>query len=244
MVRTSQIGSDHGDDEGLELEYAVSDAYHTPPVEVIEQRPRDVVFFRPSSRVEGEHPREEEIRDGESPYPGLLAEQPLWNNVGGWEANKDLPVYDKSRDLLKVTEGEEHKLRKEEVRRRFVKGAGYCKARRSKPYPHQGRMSCCGGGRKAGDSPTIEGEEVDRFRDLAPNRELQQNIRRARRSIEDRTVAGDVGLGGQIAIEPLSRFCQDELEAFGRGGGSSSNDERSSEDRGHCSGEESLIVFA
>ena len=43
----------------------MSSAYHTPPVEVTEQRPRDVVFFRPLSRVEGEHPQEEEIRDGE-----------------------------------------------------------------------------------------------------------------------------------------------------------------------------------
>ena len=244
MVHTSQIGSDHGDDEGSELEYAVSSAYHTPPVETVEQRPRDVVFFRPSSRVEGEHPREEEIRDGESPYPGLLAEQPLWNNVGGWEANKDLPVYDESRDLLRVTEEEEHKLRKEEVRCHFVKGVGYRKARRSKPYPRQGRMSCCGGGKKADDSLAIENEEVDHFKDLAPNQELRRNIRRAQRSIRDRTVAGEVGLGGQIAIEPLSRFCQDELEAFGRGGGSSSDDECSPEDRGSCSGEESLSVFA
>jgi len=244
LVRTSQIGSDHGDDEGSELEYAVSSAYHTPPVGVVEQRPRDVVFFRPSSRVEGEHPQEEEIRDGESPYPGLLAEQPLWNNVGGWEANKDLPVYDESRDLMEVVKEEEHKLRKEEVRRRFVKGIGYRKARRSKPYPTQGRMSCCGDGRKVDDSPAIEGEEIDRFRDLAPNRELRRNIRRARGSIGDRTVDGDIGLGGQIAIEPLSRFCQDELEALGRGGGSSPDDERCSEDRGSCSGEESLVVFA
>jgi len=182
------------------------------------------VFFRPSSRVEGEHPREEEIRDGESPYPSMLAEQPSWNNVGGWEANKDLPVYDESRDLLKVVEEEEHKLCKEEVRRRFVRGAGYHKARRSKPYPLQGRMSCCGGGRKADDSPAIEGEEVDR--------------------LWDRTLTGDIGLGGQIAIEPLSQFCQDELEAFGRGGGSSSIDERLSEARDSCCGEESLVVFA
>ena len=194
--------------------------------------------------MEGEHPREEEIRDGESPYPGMLAEQPLWNNIGGWEANKDLPVYDESRDLMEVVEEEEHKLCKEEVHHRFVKGIGYRKARRSKPYPPQGRMSCCGGGRKADDSSSIEGEEVDRFRDLAPNRELCRNIRRARRSIGGRTVDGEVGLGGEIAIEPLSQFCQDELEAFGRGGGSSSNDERSSEDRGSCGGEESLTVFA
>jgi len=244
LVRTSQIGSDHGDDEGSELEYAVSSAYHTPPVEAIEQRPRDVVFFRPSSRVEGEHPREEEIRDGESPYPGLLAEQPLWDNVGGWEANKDLPIYDESRDLMEVVKEEEHKLRKEEVCRRFVKGIGYRKARRSKPYPPQGRMSCCGGGGKADDSPAIEGEKIDRFWDLAPNRELRRNIRRARRSAGDRSVDGEISLGGQIAIEPLSRFCQDELEAFGRGGGSSSVDERSSEGRDSCSGEESLVVFA
>ena len=163
-----------------------------------------------------------------------MAEQPLWNNIGGWEANKDLPVYDESRDLMKVVEEEEHKLRKEEVRHRFVKGAGYCKARRSKPYPPQGRMSCCGGGRKADDSPAIEGEEVDRFRDLAPNRELRQNIHRARGSVGDQTLVGDIGLGGQITIEPLSRFCQDELEAFGRGGGSSSVDEHSSEVRDDC----------
>ena len=194
--------------------------------------------------MEGEHLQEEEIRDGESPYPGLLAEQPLWNNVGGWEANKDLPVYDESRDLMKVVEEEEHKLRKEEVRRRFVKGIGYRKARRSKPYTSQGRMSCCGGGRKTDDSPAIESEEVDHFRNLAPNQELRRNIRRARRSIKGQPVAGDIGLGGQIAIEPLSQFCQDELEAFGRGGGSSPDDERSSEDRSSCSGEESLVVFA
>ena len=244
LVRTSQIGSDHGDDEGSELEYAVSSAYHTPPVEAVEQRPQDVVFFRPSSRVEGEHPQEEEIRDGESPYPGLLSEQPLWNNVGGWEANKDLPIYDESRDLMEVVEEEEHKLRKEEVRRRFIKGAGYRKARRSKPYSPQGRMSCCGGGGKADDSPTIEDEEVDCFRDLAPNRELRRNIRRARGSIRDRTLIGDVGLGGQIAIEPLSRFCQDKLEAFRRGSGSSSVDERSSEVQDDCGGEKPLIVFA
>ena len=182
--------------------------------------------------------------DGESPYLGMLAEQPLWNNVGGWEANKDLPVYDESCDLMKVVEEEEHKLRKEEVRCRFVKGAGYHKARRSKPYPLQGQMSCCGGGRKANDSPAVEGEEVDRFRDLAPNQELRRNIRRARGSTGGRTFVGDIGLGGQIAIEPLSRFCQDELEAFGRGGGSSPIDERSSEARDSCSREESLVVFA
>jgi len=222
----------------------VSSAYHTPPVEAVEQRPRDVVFFRPSSRVDGEHPQEEEIRDGESPYPGMLAEQPLWNNVGGWEANKDLPVYDESRDLMKVVKEEEHKLRKEEVRRRFVKGAGYRKTRRSKLYSSQGRMSCCGGGRKAEDSPAIESEEVDHFWDLAPNRELRRNIRRTRRSVGDRTLVGDVGLGGQIAIEPLSQFCQDEFEVFGRGGGSSSVDERSSEVRDSCRGEEPLVVFA
>ena len=51
-------------------------------------------------------------------------------------------------------------------------------------------------------------------------------------------------LGGQIAIGPLSQFCQGELEAFGRGGGLSSADERSSEDRDSCSGEEPLVVFA
>ena len=173
----------------------MSSAYHTPLIEAVEQRPRDVVFFRPSSRVEGEHPREEEIRDGESPYSGLLTEQPLWNNVGGWEANKDLPIYDESRDLMKVVEEEEHKLHKEEVRHRFVKGVGYLKARRSKPYPPQGRMSCCGGGRKAEDSSAIKGEEVDHFRDLAPNRELHRNIRRARESIGDQTLVGDIGFG-------------------------------------------------
>jgi len=41
----------------------VSSAYHTPPVEAVEQCPQDVVFFRPSSHIEGEHLREEEIRD-------------------------------------------------------------------------------------------------------------------------------------------------------------------------------------
>jgi len=58
------------------------------------------MFFRPTSHVKGEYPQEEEIRDGETDYPGMLAEQPLWNNVGGWEANKDVPVYDESHDLL------------------------------------------------------------------------------------------------------------------------------------------------
>jgi len=147
----------------------VLSAYHTPPVEATEQHPRDVVFFRLSSRIEREHPQEEEIRDGESPYSSVLAEQPLWNNVGGWEANKDLLVYNENRDLLKSVEEEEHKLRKEEVRRCFAKGAGYRKAQRSKPYPSQGQMSCCDGGRKANDSPAVESEEINRFRDLAPN---------------------------------------------------------------------------
>ena len=124
------------------------------------------MFFRPTSHVEGEHPQEEEIRDGEMVYPGVLAKQPLWNNVGGWEANKDVPVYDGSHDLLKE---EEHKLHKEEVHRCYVKGAGYRKARRAKPYPSQGQMSCCGGGRKAKDSLAVKSEEVDHFRDLAPN---------------------------------------------------------------------------
>ena len=158
-------------------------------------------------------------------------------------ANKDLPVYDESRDLLKVVEEEEHKLRKEEVRRRFIKGIGYRKARRSKPYPPQGRMSCCGGGRKADDSLAIESEEVDReLRKLA--RHTRGGYGRYNSSREtDEEVRGSE-LGGQVAIEPLSQFCQDELGVFGRGGGSSSNDECSSEDRVGCSREEPLVVFA
>jgi len=56
----------------------------------------------------------------------VLAKQPLWNNVGGWKANKDLPLYNKSRDLLKKEE--EHKLQKEEVHCHYVPGLGYRRA--------------------------------------------------------------------------------------------------------------------
>jgi len=127
--------------------------------------------------IEEVESRDEEIRDGEFVYPvcsliirwdtcflisfqtpGLLDEQPICHEFG----------------VLEMVTKEEHKVHQAEVCSHWVKGVSYCKARRSKPYPPQGQMSCCGSGRR------VETDKTAARKSEAIDHELRKLARRTR----------------------------------------------------------------
>ena len=132
---------------------------------------------------------------------------------------------------------EEHKIHQEEVRSHWDSKLGYWRARRTKPY-QTARKSCCGGKTKTDEAASHKSKIVDR--------ELQKLARRTRGGYgrynssgeTDDEVRGDK-LGGQVSLDPLAAFCEDDHYDS-----SSSSDERSSNDQDGSQGEESLIVFA